>query len=356
MELFDIQIDGHQKMIPDHISFLLSQGGPILRWRTATELIAGTHDLDQGELQAELLACAEVRRWLTLLGRGSVHHSMDASAENALAKLCEYGLRAGMKELDERARPYCAVGYGERYHEEALIIVPFLVRAGFASEPRVASWMAQRIELLHEQACRADYDFYMDETEAKHLPAGQKTMHGSPKHFYQQRFNNHWGFLGLPTCYDLYALAYLPKDDPLTCKKVETIITYLLNPAFQDTPGGYIWNPKLHRPYAAGRVLLACLPSKNEHEKLVLFMEMMAQFECGRSSDWFLHGMAELESFRLEGGTYRFPRAYLNEKSSYYLYAGMHMGLGELPRNDHALKLESTFRMERLKKLAFSVR
>ena len=332
-------------------SYLLSQGGPVLRWRTANELIGFGHGIDLEALGSELLACPEVRRWLDLLGSGPVHHSKDASAENALAKLCEYGLQAGMYELDERALPYCAVGYGERYHEEALIIVPFLVRAGYAAEPRVASWMAQRIELLYEQACRADYDIYMDDTEYNRLPTGQESMHGKPKLFYKQRFDNHWGYLGLPTCYDLYALAYLPKVDPLNRIKVEAIVSYLLNPAFQDTPGGYIWNSKLHRAYAAGRVFLACLPSKNEHEKLVLFLEMMAQFERGRSSKWFHQGMAELESFRLELGTYRFPRGYLNEKSSYYLYAGMHMGLGEFPRNDHALELESTFRMERLKVL-----
>ncbi len=340
-------------MEPSISSFLLTQGGPVLRWRTATELLPDDPRLDREALLSDLLACAEVRRWLDLLGSGPIHHSKDASAENVLAKLCEYGLRAGMTKLDERALPYCAVGQEERYHNEALIIVPFLVRAGYATEPSVANWMAQRIEILYEQACRSDYDFYMNETERQCLPPAQKITHKSPKLFYQQRFNNHWEVLGLPTCYDLYALAYLPKEDQLTRQKVEAIVTYLLHPAFQDTPGGYIWNSRLHRAYAAGRVFLACLPQENEREKLVLFLEMMAQFECGRASDWFRQGMAQLESFRTQSGTYRFPREYLNEKSSYYLYAGMHMGLGEFPRNDQTLELESTFRMERLKMLAF---
>ena len=338
-------------MDPTISSFLMAHGGPVLRWRTANELIGFGHGIDLAALRSDLLAFSEVRRWLDLLGSGPVHHSKDSSAENALAKLCEYGLRAGIKELDEHALPYCAVGQGERYYEEALIIVPFLVRAGYASDPRVASWLEQRIELLYEQACHNDYDFYMNETERNCLPASQKTMHGSTKLFYQQQFNIHWGVLGLPTCYDLYALAYLPKEDAHLRDKVEKIVAYLLNPAFQDTPGGYIWNPRLHRAYAAGRVFLACLPGRSEPEKLVLFLEMLAQFECGRSCDWFRQGMAELKSFRLEGGTYRFPRLYLNEKSGYYLYAGMHMGLGEFPRNDHALELKSTFRMERLKVL-----
>jgi hypothetical protein len=331
-------------------SFLLTHGGPILRWLTAAQLAPGDPTIDREALYADLLANPEVRRWLDLLGSGPVHHSKDSSVENVLAKLGEYGLRAGMPEMDERALPYCAIGEGEPYHDEALILVSFLVRAGYAGEARVASWLDQRIEVLYDQACRADYDLYMSEVERQCLPPSQRDLHGSPKLFYQLRFNNHWSVLGLPTCYDLYAFAYLPKSDLLTQRKVEAIITYLLHPDFQETPGGYIWNPSLRRSYATGRVFLACLPLPDETAKLVMFLEMLAQFECGRASDWFLRGMAHLETFRTGYGTYCFPAEYLSEKSSYYLYAGMHMGLGEWPRNLPALELESTFRMLRLKK------
>jgi hypothetical protein len=266
-----------------------------------------------------------------------------------LAKLGEYGLHAGLPELDERALPYCAIAEGERYHDEALILVPFLERLGYVGVPQVANWLAQRVDVLYELACTADYELYMSEAERHCLLPSQRELHGTPKLFYKLLFNNHWSVLGLPTCYDLYALAYLPKDGPLLMLKVESIITYLLNSEYQETPGGYIWNPKLSRPYAAGRVFLACLPRQNEPQKLVLFLEIMAKFKSGRASDWFRRGIAHLETFRTERGTYLFPSKYLSEKSSYYLYAGMHMGLGEWPRDSHALELESTFRMLRLK-------
>ena len=330
-------------------SFLLTHGGPILRWVTATELSSSEPTLDREALYADLLASPEVLHWLKLLGSGPIHHSKDSSAENVLAKLAEYGLRAGQPDLDERVLPYCAVAEGERYQEEALILVPLLVRLGYANEPQVASWMAQRIEVLYDLAFRGDFDLYMSQSERESLPASQRYLHGKPKQFYQQRFNNHWGVLSLPTCYDLYALAYLPKQEPVTNQKIESIVTYILRPEFQETQGGYIWNPQLHRPYAAGRVFLACLPRRNELEKLVLFIEMMAHFEAGRKSEWFIDGMRHLESFRTKRGTYCYPRKYLSEKHSYYLYAGMHMGLGEWPREACALELESTFRMLRLK-------
>jgi hypothetical protein len=342
------------KIDPNLTSFLLTRSGPILRWLTATELATDDPTIDRDSLRADLLECSEVRQCIDQLGSGPVHQSMDSSAENVLARLAEYGLRAGLPDLDDRTRSYCSIGEGERYHDEALILVPFLVRLGYAHEAHVSSWMAKRIDVLYELACQGDYDFYMNEAARQCLPRSQQYFRGSLKPFYQLRFNNHWSLLGIPTCYDLYALSYLPEQDPPLQQKVEAIISYLLNPAFQDTAGGYIWNPQLHRSYAAGRVFLACLPRKDQPEKLVLFMEMLAQFEGGKTSQWFKHGMAHLETFRTQRNTYCFPAETLSEKHSYYLYAGMHMGLGEWPRNAHAYELESTFRMLRLKKLVDS--
>ncbi len=336
----------------DLTDYLFDHGGPILRWLTASQLLPENSSIDRQTLQAELLACPEVKRWQKLLGHGPVHHSMDSSAENVLAKLGEYGLHAGDPLLDQRIADCWSLAQGEPYHPDTLIIVPFLVRLGYGSQPQIARWVTQRIEVLYEQADKGDYDLYMGDAERRCLPPSQQYLHGQPKPFYHLRFNHHWGALSLPTCYDLYMLAYLPVTDTLTHEKIERIISYLLDPAFQETPGGYIWNPGLHRAYAAGRVFLACLPRENEPQKLLLFLEMLAHFESGRASDWFKNGMLHLETFRSPRGTYQFPRNYLSEKPGYYLYGGLHMGLGEAPRHPPALELESTFRMLRLKRLA----
>jgi hypothetical protein len=335
------------------VNFLLEQGSPILRWLTLTELHSRDSGLNRLTMLDDLLSSSEVLHWLSLLGTGPVHHSMDASVENVLAKLGEFGVRSGMPGVDQRVLPYCAVSEGEPYHREALIIVPFLIRLGYASEPRVASWLSKRIDVFYELALTGDYDLYMNDSERQCLPPSQQTLHGSPKLFYKTHFNHHWGVIRLPTCYDLFALASLvdslPQADKLTRQKVERIVAYLLDPAFQDTPGGYIWNPGLHRPNAAGRVFLACLPRENELEKLVLFLEMLAHFDCGIASAWFQQVLANLESFRTSRGTYCFPPPYLSEKHNYYLYAGMHMGLGEGLRTPRTLELESTLRMLRIK-------
>ncbi len=162
------------------IKYLLDKSGPILRWLTATQLQPESSPPDREKLLSSMLSSEEVRHWLDLLGRGPVHHSMDASVENVLAKLGEYGLRSGMAGLDARLAPYFAVVEGEAYHDIAVILVPFLVRLGFYREPQLASWIAQRIDLLYDLACRQDYDFFMTEEERLILPPSQHSLHGRP--------------------------------------------------------------------------------------------------------------------------------------------------------------------------------
>lgn len=50
-------------------SFLFAQGGPLLRWRTALDLLPDDPSIDRKILLSDLLACAGVHRWLDLLGR-----------------------------------------------------------------------------------------------------------------------------------------------------------------------------------------------------------------------------------------------------------------------------------------------
>ena len=49
--------------------WLLASGGPIIRYRVATELLADRGNMDRAQLGRDLLACPEVKRWLTNLGQ-----------------------------------------------------------------------------------------------------------------------------------------------------------------------------------------------------------------------------------------------------------------------------------------------
>ena len=320
--------------------WLFANGGPIIRYRVATELLADRGDIDRAQLERDLLACPEVKRWLTNLGQGPIHHSRDTSAENALGKLLEYGLRSDVADLDEKVQPFFA-RYGD--FDDALVLTPCLVRAGYSRHPVVVEWFTRRIAALHRTAQRGAFDFCLNEAEAADVP---KAWRGKP--IYRAESNPVGADCPLPTCFDFYALAYWPKDDPATNRMIEDIVRFISAPAFQSTVGGYIWDRALRRCYAAGRTVLACVAP----ERLVLFLELGARFAAVRAAPWFQEGLAQLEGYRTPRGTYRFPADMLRETpNSYYLYAGAHMGLGENRKQVQALEIESTFRMMKIKSL-----
>jgi hypothetical protein len=325
--------------------WLFATGGPIIRYLAATELLEDQLQDDRQRLKSELLACPEVQRWLARLGQGPIHHSCDASAENVLGKLLEYGLVAGMADLDEKVLPFL-----DRYSDfdDALVLTPFLVRAGYtlagrSPGPVVAEWFARRIEALHRTAQRSESDFYLGHAEAAVVPKAWRD-----KLIYRAEFNPVGADCPLPTCFDFYALAYWPRDNPTTNRMIEEIARFISAPAFQSTVGGYIWNPTRRQCYAAGRTFLACVAPA----RLVLFLELGARFAAARAAPWFQAGLAQLEDYRTPQGRYRFPTELLKETpDSYYLYAGAHMGLGENRKQAQALEVESTFRMLRIKRL-----
>jgi hypothetical protein len=296
---------------------------------------------ESAELQHSVLATSEVRRWLDNLGGGGIHGSKDTDAENAMAKLVEFGLRAGIPELDDKMRPYAEkVG---KYRPPWLsdTIAPFLVAAGYADHKAVQKWFRERLDALYQIACKQDYDLYLSPEEADRVP---KAWQG--KTIYRSRYLSGESVL-LPSCRDLYALAHWPHK-PKTRKKAEVVISFVSRPEFQTTPGGYLWDRAKNQCYAAGRVWLACC----DPQRMVLFLELAAGFNSARKSLWFQKSLSQLERHSTDTGTYCFPSDYLKEKrNSYYIYQGAHMGLGENRRKRNWRELESTFRMLNIKRL-----
>ena len=320
--------------------WLFDTGGPIIRYLTARDLLA--HEgAALAPLEAALLESPEVQRWLSNLGAGPIHHSTDTAAENAMAKLTEFGLRRGLPPFDERMLPYCDLAAVSHRDYEPLVLLPFLIRGGYCGQGEVETLFMSRLEALHRTARRGDYDVHLPESDLQGLP---KAWRGKP--IYRPEFGD--GAYPLPSCYDFYALAYAPKDDLESHAMMDAVAAYLSDPRFQSISGGYSWDRDKGRCYAAGRTYLACANPERE----VLFLELGARFEACRESDWFLGGMNRLESCRTERGAFRFPPEMLKEKrNSYHLYGGAHMGLGENRRAGQWCEIESTFRMLRLKRL-----
>lgn len=313
------------------LDWLFASAGPIIRWRLIIDFSWPVAESEASQVKRAVLATEEVQRWLGNLGGRAIHGSKDTDAENAMAKLVEYGLRAGIPELDGRMLPYI-----ERGDPSA---DAFLIASGYTREPDLAHRFQQRLARLHDVAMRGDYDLYLPSSETSGVPSAWR---GKP--IYRPEFTVD----SLPSCYDFYALAHWPSRSTAERKKIEDVVAYISHADFQNTVGGYLWSRDRNACHAAGRAWLACLTP----ERVILFLELAARFASARRSEWFDEALASLERHRTKKGTYRFPPESLKEKrNSYYIYQGAHMGLGENRRRRDWLEIESTFRMLNIHRL-----
>ena len=319
------------------IEWLLQHAGPVIRYRTVNELMDSRESVSQEALLQDLLGCPEVSRWLNNLGRGPIHHSVDIAAENAMGKLLEFGLHAGIPEFDDKMLPF--VEHIVQHPADALFLVPFLIRGGYWQYAPVTAWFRQRLRTMHAFARQGAYDMFLTTEEATDV---SKAWRGKPIYRSELALPAENGSLVLPTCFDWYAMAYFPKDDPDIRQMIETVVAYASDPRFQAITSGYGWEKTRRRCWAGGGAFLACA----NPERIVLFTECAANITSTHAAEWFIEAMAMLEGYRTAHGTYLFPAELLKERpDSYYLYSGSHMGLAENRRGKQALELESSFRM-----------
>lgn len=339
---------GYKPMREQIIKWLYENAGPIIRWRLIRDFGIKVSETESRIVKQAVLESEEVRRWLDNLGGPSVHGSKDTDAENAMAKLIEYGLKKGMaEEFDAKM-----LSYAERVTASSqgidnlsfitLMAGPFLIAAGFGSDPKVRSYFRRRLHILRDKAVSGVYDIYMPVEDKGNIPSAWRNNPVYKPEFYAGRV------VRLPMCYDLYALSHWPASNVTERAPIDDVINYLSAPLFQDTQGGFLWDKAKKTCYAAGRVVLACLTE----ERKILFLELTAKFEQCREKQWFRDALAELERHRTWSGTYCFPPEYLAEnKNKSYLYRGGHMGLGEDRRYRKWREIESTFRMLNIKRL-----
>ncbi len=339
--------------------WLREHGGPVIRYRTATELLEDPGNVDLGRLRTQLLASPLVRRWLDRLVPGVLHHSKSTAFENAMGKLVDLGLRAGMAPLDEKAMPFREWFAREMQAPKGVfslfyrsIVGSGLVRAGYRDELLCEFWR-RRLDVLSETAVARDYDIYVN----------QDTYGDYPKAFRQHRLVDPAlypeGELQLPWIHDLYALTHWPTEwrDAQTREKIDSVVSYVLHPDYQAMPEGYgTMRAGKRRYYAIGWSVH--LPSCHRLELLdyssrylVQRLELMAHFREARGHPWFKRCLGFLEGLRIGGGTYLFPRPYLRELKQGYWVHGACMGLEENRRPKRALELESTFRMVKIRSL-----
>jgi hypothetical protein len=332
------------------VSWLMENGGPVIRYLTATQLIAWTSAKQRAALLQQVLDLDETQRWLNLLGAGGIHGSQDTAYENCMAKLLEFGLDHKVPAFDAKVRPYLAYVADGLDRWNGRVVAAFLVRAGYQKDERLRASVRQTLATVHKCAARGEFDVTMSGSELEALPASQRVYP-----FFKPDYSPLDGACRLLWVYDLYALAWYRPASREERKRIEDAISYVIDPRLLANKAAYIWND-LSRTRTA--ITFPRLPGFRGFDgpaltrsKLILYLELLANFYVARSSKWFWEGMGHLETYRTDRGTYIFPKEYLLErKNGYYLYAGAHMGLAERPRNQRAMEIESTFRMLRLKR------
>jgi hypothetical protein len=325
------------------LDWLYENSGPIIRWRIVSDFNVSISAKEKAHLFQQLISSQEVVRWLNNLGGPKGYSGFrDTDYPNAMGKLFEYGIRRGYKQFDNKMVVY-AEGIRDTNPDFLQPEVPFLIATGFHDHPKVRKVFLNRIERLYGTTikCRT-FNFNLSDEEASLVPRPwrgkriYKPEHCSPDVKYP-----------LPSLYDLFAISHWPAKNALIKNKIERILAYIYDQRFQDFAGGYLWNRKLNRCYAAGRGYHAVLTP----EHLIIFMELAAKSKVACKSKWFIKQLSKLESYKIENGKYSFPTDLLKEKQSSYIGQGGHMGLGENRRERKWKEIESTFRMLNIKRL-----
>lgn len=356
--------------------WLLENGGPAIRYRTATELLAGRHDADPAALEQELLEWPMVQTWLERLepnfAFNALHGGKPNCFENTMGKLTQLGCRAGMPPLDEKIAPFLEwladtpanddsqAEFVTRAYSQP-IVAAFLMRAGYGEEQPVAAIAQRRLNTLYEFCRQGRYDIYVD------MDTGSPNYPAIPDSYRRHRlvdpdlYPN--GDMCLPDLYDLHLLAALPRSlrTPETENKLEAIIDYIMQTDYQHLPEGYgivlldknrywVMGWSVHLPGYFGFPDHISDPDP-AMRRLVRMLVLMAHFPAAHRYLWYRQAIAHLARNRPQHGVFNFPAGCLSDIGIGYWIRGSYMGLEENRRRSGVRELESTFWMRKIASL-----
>ena len=177
-------------------TWLFENGGPVIRYRTATELYPSSSSLNIKRLTDELMQSPQVRMWLERLepafflthppatkrantmALNEVHGSKPTTLENVIGKLTDFGLKKGIPELDQRTllyrkwleeNPECPRDYTFHIFLKTLIAA-FFARAGYTQESGVKAVLKNRLNTVYNFVKGGDYDIYVNSDGYRNMP------------------------------------------------------------------------------------------------------------------------------------------------------------------------------------------
>lgn len=319
----------------DRIEWLLENGGPAARLRVAADLHEGCSDREIAASVSELTGIEAVGQLLGYLdpfrsldqptvdkkiAHDLIHCYRETSLENFFPRLLELGFRAGMPLFDEKMQSLRAA-FPKIAAVEPIygwVICECFFKAGYAPDEMVAH-MRQRLDALQHAAREQIVDIYFPEDALKGLPTQWKG-----KRIIKHALSPYTGATPLPTVHDIAAFAYYPPAclDAETGRKIDTLVRYILLPAFQMLPEGYgfLWYPERRTCLSSG--WSPTIPyfqgferPRNYNEWHFLnYLDMLARYPQVYSTEWFQASLNFLEQYQTEKGTYLLPQTYCHHK------------------------------------------
>jgi len=223
-----------------------------------------------------------------------------------------------------------------------IIMVPFLYRAGVRSE-WVREFIENRITTIHNFVSNNNYEIYDDIKKYKSIPPAYSGRLVIKPELYQN------GNIQFPLEYDIYGFAEIRNDlDVNLKKKVDDIISYILDQQFQSIEDGYGLLYKGEEKYSY--ISMGWDPKTTDllkeirYNPLLLKLNQLAHFPRAICSEWFSEAMRTVSGYEKQDSIYDFPKEYLTEKDSIWIL-GNHMSMGENRRLKQSMTVEGTFWM-----------
>jgi hypothetical protein len=337
---------------------VLANAGPILRYRTTTEIL-GEKGYKVENLRDELLSCDLVLKWLSNLRPRfdrNMHGSASDSYANAMGKLYDFGLRRGVGELDARVQPYLELIEGKRKLKDSeymgnfyfVMVAGFLAMVGYSDHEGVIEVLTDRLDRVYDYVRHGDLsDFYVSPEGFKGIPKAFRNQKLVNPKYYDERG------LALPTIYDLLGFLHSENlmNDSTEREKVEDIVKLILSEEYQTLPEGYgyVWKPP-KKYYAMGWSIHVPLFMDKEmgwrdFSRLLLYLGILKKADTARNHPWYNKSMKYLSGFIDQKGVPLLPSKALPEKKVGYWVGGMRMGLEPGRRTRVVVKRESAFRL-----------
>ncbi|KKM00189.1 hypothetical protein LCGC14_1806940 [marine sediment metagenome] len=357
------------------INWLLENGGPIIGYKTVTELAKDPTNYNIEKLRSDLLESEIVQKWLHLKNFPGptnfygLHHSKSFVYENLMNKLIQLGLNSTFRSYDDLAQKSLEIlgslmsKHNDLFRHFAIaLILSFLCRSGYEKEELVRQALEIRFDALDDFTQVKNLDIYVDPAEFSRLPQSRRHDIVNPE-LYKD------GKLRFPFIHDIWSFSGILKSKSYQNKAelIQSIIELILTEDYQNLKRGYgivVSSPT--KAYSMGWSVH--LPFFHNPDKLdlseaslkkirgsiaSLFLQrlyLMSQFPSARKSDWFTTCLEKLESYKTVKGTYLLPKSCLIERPSGYWVLGAYMGLGENRRVKNWREIESTFWMAKIKK------